>query len=85
MWISRKEYNHLVSSKEFWEKEYDNICTNRMALLTELSDRLDLMDSIQSENSILREQAEEYKQKYADEVQKRLELIKLLENTPLDK
>lgn len=82
MWISKKEYNSLVSSRDFWEKAYDNMQTNRLALLAEAGDKIKLMDIIQSENSVLREQVEEYKQKYADEVQKRLELVKLIENTP---
>ena len=82
MWISKRDYNELVNSKNFWEKAYEERVNNSMALLLEVGDKLKLMDSIELENSELKEQVEEYKKKYADELQRRLELIKLLESTP---
>jgi hypothetical protein len=82
MWISRCEYNELVRSKNFWEKAYEDRVITTQALLTTTGEKLRLMDEVKLQNSKLKLQVEEFKQKYADEVQKRLELIKFLENTP---
>ena len=80
MWISRSDYNELVSSKNFWEKAYEDRVINTQAVLTAIDKKLKLMDEVKLQNSKLKLQVEEFKQKYADEVQKRLELIKFLEN-----
>ena len=76
MWISRKDYNELVQSRDIAVKR-------RIELLHDYDRELILNYKLQSENDRLTEEVKEYKQKYADEVQKRLELVKLLENTPL--
>ena len=82
MWISKKKYDDLVQSRDFWQKAHDEATTHRLALLHDLDRALTSNDVLQTDNQKLLEQVEVYKQKYADEVQKRLELVKLLENTP---
>ena len=80
MWIWKDEYNKLVSSRDFWRDEYDRCSMHRLALLRDYDCVLSSNNRLKSDNEKLLEQVEEYKQKYADEVQKRLELVKLLEN-----
>lgn len=90
MWISKEEYNRLKNGAEFWEKEYDTMNRRKHEAIKALGDCLkdsqitidDLKNQIESLKSV-EEELQKYKQKYADEVQKRLELIKLLENTHL--
>ncbi len=82
MWIRKKDYGALVQSRDFWRDEYDQAATHRLALLHDYDCALTSNGALKSENTELKNQIEEYKQKYADEVQKRLELVKLLENTP---
>ena len=90
MWISKKEYNGLKTTAEFWEKEYYKMSERKNDTLKAIGDCLkatdmtikDLKDEVESLKHTQKE-LQEYKQKYADEVQKRLELVKLLENTPL--
>ena len=66
MWISRAEYNALKSLNKKHRSQYmDSLCWQ--------------IEQLRKEKSKLREQCEEYKQKYADEVNKRLELIKFYE------
>ena len=66
MWISRAEYNALKAlNKEYHSQYIDSLCWQ--------------IEQLRKEKSKLKEQCEEYKQKYANEVQKRLELIELYE------
>lgn len=66
MWISRAEYQALKALNKKHRSQYmDSLCWQ--------------IEQLRKEKSILREQCEEYKQKYADEVNKRLELIKFYE------
>ena len=65
MWISRAEYNRL---KSFEEKRDDYI----RSLYWQ-------MDQLRNERLEYQVECEEYKRKYADEVNKRLELIKFYE------
>ena len=66
MWISRAEYNALKTLNKKHRSQYiDDLCWQ--------------IEQLRKEKSKLREQCEEYKQKYADEVNKRLELIKFYE------
>lgn len=65
MWISRAEYNRL---KSFEEKRDDYI----RSLYWQ-------MDQLRNERLECQVECEEYKRKYADEVNKRLELIKFYE------
>ena len=81
MWIRKKDYNELIMSRDFWRDECDRASTHRLSLLRDYDCVLTSNDKLRSENYNLQEQVKEYKQKYADEVQKRLELVKLLENT----
>ena len=87
MWIWKDQYNQLIRSGEFWSNEYhtlqerkrisdrryDDALANKQKTINDLMEQLELLKSTQ-------EELQEYKQKYADEVQKRLELVKLLEN-----
>ena len=89
MWVWKDEYNKLRASRDFWEEQYKNLSDRREKKVKELFDCLgekqglidDLIEQIKSLQHAQTE-LQEYKQKYADEVQKRLELVKLLENTP---
>lgn len=81
MWISKKDYDELVRSRDFWKDEYNRCSTHRISLLYDYDCVLTSNNALKSENNKLLEQVEEYKQKYADEVQKRLEFVKLLKNT----
>ena len=66
MWISRAEYQALKSLNKKHRSQYmDSLCWQ--------------IEQLRKEKSKLREQCEEYKRKYADEVNKRLELIKFYE------
>lgn len=77
MWISKKEYDRLVNI----DKHYEWQVNRRSIMFTEAVDRMRILSE---ELQRYKSELEEYKQKYADEVQKRLELVKLLE-IPLDK
>ena len=68
MWISLKEYKRL---KDVEAKYYD---TTRY-----IDSLVRQMDMYRKDKAKYREQCEEYKRKYADEVNKRLELIKFYE------
>ena len=79
MWISKKDYDALVRSRDFWRDEYDKVAEHRLVLLRDYDCALTSNNSLRSDNEKLVEEIENYKQKYVDEVQKRLELIKLIE------
>ena len=67
MWISRAEYQELKALNKKHRSQYtDSLCWQ--------------IEQLRKEKAKLREQCEEYKQKYADEVNKRLELIKFYED-----
>lgn len=90
MWVWRDTYNKLQSSCEFWKNEYASLYDSKVKLMRNYNNLLgDLYKStkvLQDEIASLKaenEELKEYKQKYADEVQKRLELVKLLEDTHL--
>ena len=68
MWISRNEYENLNENIKCLGGYY----THKINLLKDKIKSLEFYE----------QEAKEYKQKYVDEVQKRLELVKLLENTP---
>ena len=72
MWISKKEYNHLVNI----EQHYQEHVNHRSYLFIEAVDRIKILTA---ELERYKSEAEEYKQKYADEVNKRLELIEYYE------
>ena len=87
MWIKKKEYKRLKTNAEFWEKEYNAISERKVAtieaLVNSLKDAGITIDNLNKQVESLKaveEELQEYKQKYIDEVQKRLELAKLLEN-----
>lgn len=72
MWISKKEYKYLINI----ERHYQEHVNHRSELFIEAVDRI---QTLTEELERYKSEAEEYKQKYADEVQKRLELIELYE------
>ena len=75
MWISRAEYNELKSFREKYNgaKMVDDFSD------TYIESLLWQINAQKKEKIKYREQCEEYKRKYADEVNKRLELIKFYE------
>ena len=75
MWISKERYNQLINIEQCNEARVNNL----KFLLTEAVNRANILSQELAKSLST---AEEYKQKYADEVNKRLELIKLLEDTP---
>ena len=75
MWVNREEYENLVKYK----RDNMNEWTSYHNQIASLQNQLNTVCKMYAE---MKAQSEEYKQKYADEVQKRLELVKLLENTP---
>lgn len=79
MWISKNEYENLQANIKCLEGRYSTQRDINKALIENLDICHAEIDQLKSQKATL----EEYKQKYADEVQKRLELVKLLENTPL--
>ena len=79
MWISKLEYEELVKSRNHWKEYYDHEVACRHSLLTNYNSAFALNDKLNSENIDLKNKLEEYKQKYADEVNKRLELIQYYE------
>ena len=75
MWISRAEYNRIKYFKQKRDEAwifYDSLKTHFDSLCVQL-------EKERKEKCKYKEQCEEYKQKYADEVNKRLELIKFYE------
>ena len=76
MWISKERYNQLINIEQVNEARVNTL---RLLLDKEVNRANILSQELVKSLST----AEEYKQKYADEVNKRLELIKLLEDTPL--
>lgn len=75
MWISKYEYEELKEYKHL----YDGMCIRHKNLQDMVTIELDCTrDYIKNLTNEL-EQMKEYKQKYADEVNKRLELIEYYE------
>ena len=73
MWISRDRYNNLIDIEQHCEERVER----RSVLLNEAMNRIKIL---YEQCNMYRSDAEKYKQMYADEVQKRLELVKLLGN-----
>lgn len=80
MRIDKKKYDELLRTYEVLQGKYDRSNEYNMHLLHELDYALTSNDELKSDNLKLLEQVTIYKKKYADEVQKRLELVKLIEN-----
>lgn len=77
MWISKKEYNRLVDI----DRHYEEHVSRRSILFIESIDRIKILSE---ELTWCKSELEKYKQKYADEVNKRLELIALYEGNNCD-
>lgn len=75
MWISRNEYENLKANIKCLENRYSTQRDINSALLEDL----DICHAEINQFKDQKAELEEYKQKYADEVQKRLELIELYE------
>lgn len=80
MRIDKKKYDELLRTYEVLQGKYDQSNGYNLRLLHELDYALTSNDELKSDNLKLLEQVTIYKKKYADEVQKRLELVKLIEN-----
>lgn len=85
MWISKKEYNNLKAKADFWEAEYCAMSESKNTVLQVMGDCIKgrdiIIKDLRGKTQLLertQKELQEYQQKYADEVQKRLELIKLL-------
>ena len=77
MWISRKEYDKLIDEKKSLA---DRVLSEDSMLRRYLIDEQHFL----SENANLREQLDELKVKYADEVRKNFELASYLSETKKD-
>jgi chromosome segregation ATPase len=75
MWISRNEYENLKANIKCLENRYSTQRNINEELLYDLDMCHTKINKLEDQKAEL----EEYKQKYADEVQKRLELIELYE------
>ena len=78
MWISKEKYNEFMEYKVFY------LTNKRRVFDCGICKRVDdgnlkTILELKIENENLKEELNEYKQKYADEFQKRLELAKLVE------
>ena len=82
MWIKKTEYKFLVQSRDSLMKQLES-CQCATNMIQRKMNALDkLYKETKAEADLNKNLLEEYKQKYADEVQKRLELIKLYEENP---
>ena len=86
MWISKKKYKQLEDRAEFWKDEYYRNDTSKVALIHSLIDELRFRNmTIEQLNAQLEDfeavktELQKYKQKYADEVTKRITLIQFYE------
>lgn len=75
MWISRNEYKNLKANIKCLENRYTAQRDINQSLLYDIDVYLEQIKQLEAYKS----KAEEYKQKYADEVNKRLELIEFYE------
>lgn len=74
-----KQIEELRKEVEFWQESYKSASENEFRLMEDFGRTNKDYAELVSENKKLKEQILEYKQKYADEVQKRLYLTKQLE------
>ena len=83
MWVNREEHEALVKYKRDNMSEWSSYRNQIASLQDQLRIACKMYEEMKAQADLYKESSAEYKQKYADEVQKRLELVKLLENTPL--
>lgn len=74
-----KQIKDLKKEVEFWQKEYNEMCERKNRILNDYGESCRKYAELASENERLKGLVNGYKQKYADEVQKRLYLIKQIE------
>lgn len=94
MWISKKEYVELLETKnkfeqdrDIWEAKYKAATEDRVTIGNEvvviptkiLNELAGPFTDMQKELENCRNELDKYRQLYADEVQKRLELIEKIE------
>lgn len=77
MWIPKDTYEKLLSTQESFHFMEDRL-TDLYGLIDRLAEE---RDAYKDECTRLHEVINEYKRKYADEVQKRLNLIKQTEHS----
>lgn len=78
MWISRKKYNKMKQHIIDLETNLNGYSYSLISRTKQLSDYMLKISELELE-------LEEYKQKYADEVQKRLDLINQIDCNKIDK
>ena len=78
MWISRKKYNEMKQCIIDLNANLDSYHYSLNSRTKQVSDYILKVSEIEQE-------LEKYKQKYADEVQKRLDLINHIDNNKIDK
>lgn len=80
-WLSTKDkqIESLKKDVEFWQGEYNDMCERKNCILNDYGKRGQEYAELVSENERLKGLVHGYKQKYADELQKRLELAKLID------
>lgn len=78
MWISRKKYKEMKQS-------ISDLNANLSSCRYSLANRTEQLADYMLKVSELERELEEYKQKYADEVQKRLDLINQIDCNKIDK
>lgn len=74
-----KQIEDLKKDVEFWQREYNEMCERKNRILNDYGESCRRYAELVSEKERLKEYAENYKQKYADELQKRLKLAKLID------
>ena len=82
MWISRAEYENLKANIRCLEARYTEQLKMTNKLIDNSNDQSMEIYELRKQTEqidIYKQELEEYKQKYADEVNKRLELIKFYE------
>lgn len=79
MWIKKEEYESLIRYNDDLKTQIEFCQSHISGLSFKLSVFDKRLKDAQEETDLHKRLLEEYKQKYADEVQKRLELIELYE------
>ena len=74
-----KQIKDLKKDVEFWQKEYNEMCERKNRILNDYGESCRKHAGLVSENERLKGLVHGYKQKYAHELQKRLELAKLMD------
>ena len=85
MWVGRDEYVYLKKNNDILRERLEFYESEICIWHHKCDDLGESLKKAKSEIDSYKNLCEEYKQKYADEVQKRLELIEFYDKIPLDK